>query len=104
MIKTGKAKLHSSRGNFYSINKQDVCLERYMLRVDQQHRNFITKFRVSNMNTPTGNCRWYNINKEHRMCTKCSENLIGDEFHNLFICSHPEIVNLRVRYIYQTII
>ena len=34
-----------------------------------------------------------------KRCTKCSENLIGDEFHYLFICSHPEIVNLRVRYI-----
>jgi hypothetical protein len=33
------------------------------------------------------------------MCTKCSENLIGVEFDYLFICSHPEIVNLRVRYI-----
>jgi hypothetical protein len=32
------------------------------------------------------------------MCTKCSEDLIGDEFHYLFICSNPEIVNLRVRY------
>ena len=43
-------------------------------------------------------CRIH-ICKAHRMCTKCSENLIGDEFHYLFICSHPEIVNLRVRYI-----
>jgi hypothetical protein len=33
------------------------------------------------------------------MCTKCSENLIGVEFDYLFICSRPEIVNLRVRYI-----
>jgi hypothetical protein len=33
------------------------------------------------------------------MCTKCSENLIGDEFHFLFICFHPEIVNFKVRYI-----
>jgi hypothetical protein len=27
------------------------------------------------------NGRWYNISKDHRKCTKCSENLIGDEFH-----------------------
>jgi hypothetical protein len=51
------------------------------------------------MKIPIETGRWYNINKEHRMCTKCSKNLIGDEFHYLFICSHPEIVNLRVRYI-----
>ena len=30
---------------------------------------------------------------------KFSEHLIDDEFHYLFICSHPEIVNLRARYI-----
>ena len=51
------------------------------------------------MKLPIETGRWYNISKEHRKCTKCSENLIGDEFHYLFICSHPEIVNLRVRYI-----
>ena len=42
-------------------------------------------------------CRWYNINKENRVCAKFSENLIGDEFHYLFICSNPEIVNLSFR-------
>ena len=32
---------NSSRGNFYSIFKQDFCLEPYILRVHQQHRNLI---------------------------------------------------------------
>jgi hypothetical protein len=44
---------------------------------------------------------WYNISKDHRKCTKCKENLIGDEFHYLFICSHPEILQLDI---YRTII
>jgi hypothetical protein len=86
---------NSSRVNLYSIFKQDFFLEPYLLRVDQQHRNCITKFRVSNMKLPIETGRWYNISKDHRKCTKCSVNLIGDEFHYLFICSHPEIVNLR---------
>ena len=90
---------NSSRGNFYSIFKQDICLEPYLLRVDQQHRNFLTKFRVSNMKLPIETGRWHNITKDHRKCTKCSVKLIGDEFHYLFICSHPEIVNLRVNYL-----
>ena len=37
------------------------------IRVDQQHRNFLTKFRVSNMKIPITTDRWYNINKELRM-------------------------------------
>jgi hypothetical protein len=51
------------------------------------------------MKLPIETGRWYNISKDHRKCTKCSEHLIGDEFQYLFICSHPEIVNFRVRYI-----
>ena len=52
------------------------------------------------MKLPIETGRWHNISKEHRKCIKGLENLIGDEFHYLFnICSHPEIVNLRVRYI-----
>ena len=51
------------------------------------------------MKLPIETGRWYNISKEHRKCSKCSENVIGDEFHYFSICSHPEIVNLRVRYI-----
>jgi hypothetical protein len=38
------------------------------------------------MKLPIETDRWYNISKDHRKCTKCKENLIGDEFHYLFIC------------------
>ena len=85
---------NSSRGNFYSMLNNIVCLEPYLLRVDQQHRNCITKFRVSNMKLPTETGRWYNISKDHRMCTKCSENLIGDEFYTIMAFlggGHPEL-------------
>jgi hypothetical protein len=53
------------------------------------------------MKLPIETDRWYNISKDHRKCTKCKENLIGDEFHYLFICSHPEILQLDI---YRTII
>jgi len=78
--------------------KKYFCLEPYLLRIEK-HRNCITKFIISNMKLPFKTGRWYHIRKDHRECTKCLENLIGGEFHYLFICSHPEIVNLRVRYI-----
>ena len=51
------------------------------------------------MKIPIETGRWYNINKENRKCTKCSDNLIGDEFHYLFVCTNPDVVNLRTRYI-----
>jgi hypothetical protein len=98
LFKFGEEKLQTLQ-EVISIFKQLFCLESYLLRFDQQNRNFITKFRVSNTKLPIETGRWYNISKDHRKCTKCSENLIGDEFHYLLICSHPEIVNLSVRYI-----
>ena len=54
--------VNSSRGNF--------CLEPYLLRVDQQLRDFLTKFRVSNTKIPIETVRWYNINKEHKSVQK----------------------------------
>ena len=50
----------------HSIFKQDFCLESYLLRVDKQHRDVITKFRVSNMKLPIETGRWYNISKDHK--------------------------------------
>ena len=57
------------------------------------------------MKIPFETGRWSYINKEntYRMCAKCSEDLIGDEFQFLFLYSKSEISNLRARYIYRTI-
>ena len=53
------------------------------------------------MKFPFETGRWsYIKDKTYRMCAKCSEDLIGDEFHFLFLCSNPEIANLRAKYMY----
>jgi hypothetical protein len=51
---------------FIPFKKKDFCLEPYFLRIDQQYRKCITKFRVSNMKLPIETDRWYNISKDHR--------------------------------------
>jgi hypothetical protein len=38
------------------------------------------------------------INKENRTCDLCKSG-IGNEFHFLFKCEHPEIKELRLKYI-----
>lgn len=90
---------NSSRGHFYSLFKQDFCLEPYLLRLQYNYRCYITKFRLSNFKIPIETGRWLNIAKEDRKCPKCLNNDIGDEFHYLFICTNPEISNLRIKYI-----
>ena len=45
--------------------------------------------------------RWCNIQREDRICTLCSKNEIGDEFHYLFSCDHFN--NQRKLYIKETL-
>ena len=71
----------------------------YLTRLTEVHRKFITKLRVNNIKFPieTGRCR--NINREDRICQKCSLSLIGDEFHYLCVCKCHDILELRNKYI-----
>ena len=89
----------SSRGYFYSLFKQEFCIEPYLLRLEQKHRIYITKFRLSNFRIPVETGRWYHIDRENRKCTKCSLDVVGDEYHYLFVCNNQEIITLRNRYI-----
>ena len=90
---------NSSRGHFYSIFKQELCMEPYLTRLSEVHRKFITKLRVNNIKFPIETGRWRNINREDIICQKCSLSLIGDEFHYLFVCNCHDILELRNKYI-----
>lgn len=92
---------NSSRGHFYSIFKQELRLEPYLLRLQETQRRYINKFRMSNFRIPIETGGWQNIAKEDRICSKCLRNTIGDEFHYLFVCSNLGIYNLRIKYIPQ---
>jgi hypothetical protein len=56
---------NSSRGHFYSIFKQEFCMEPYLTRLTEVHRKFITKLRVNNIKFPIETGRWRNINSTH---------------------------------------
>jgi hypothetical protein len=90
---------NSPRGHFYSIFKQEFCMEPYLTRLIEVHRKFITKLRVNNIKFPIETGRWRNINREDRICQKCSYSLIGDEFHYSFVCNFHDILELRNKYI-----
>ena len=96
---------NTSRGYFYSILKQEFVLEPYLTRIDKKYSIFLTKFRLCNFKFPIETGRWRKINREHRLCTLCSRKEIGDEFHYLFLCSNPEILEYRRKFIpnYYTI-
>ena len=88
----------SSRGQFYSIFKNNFELENYLTRLPDSYSTWITKLRTANLRLPIETGRWYNIPREDRICNFCKEH-IGDEYHILFICKNTFIVELREKYI-----
>jgi hypothetical protein len=90
---------NSSRGHFYSLFKQEFCIEPYLLRLEQKYRIYIAKFRLCNIRIPIETGRWQKVTRVNRKCTKCSKDVIGVEYHYLFICNNTEIQRLRSKYI-----
>jgi hypothetical protein len=88
----------SSRGQFYSVFKKDFYIENYLLRLSEQSRIWITKFRTSNLHLPIETGGWYNIPREERICHLCKET-IGDEYNFLFVCKNENIITLRNKYL-----
>ena len=91
---------NASRGQFYGMFKNEFKLEPYLLRLQQSDRIYLCKFRCSNVKLPIETGRWGNIPKENRICHLCNVG-IGDEYHYLFLCSHPYITDIRQKFIPQ---
>ena len=88
----------SSRGQFYSSFKEKFCFEKYLIKLPENSRIWITKLRTSNLKIPIETGRWHNIPVNERICHKCNEN-IGDEFHYMFVCKSPDLLFLREKFI-----
>ena len=89
---------NSSRGQFYSLFKKNFDLENYLIRLPESYRTWITKLRTSNLRLPIETGRWFNIPVDDRICNLCQDN-IGDEYHILFTCTNPNVVQLRNKYL-----
>ena len=57
----------------------------------------MSKFRCSNVKFLIETGRWANIPQHERICRFCQGH-IGNEFHFLFVCKHPQIIALRHKY------
>ena len=57
----------------------------------------MSKFRCSIVIFPIETGRWANIPQHERICRFCHGH-IGNEFHFLFVCKHPQITALRHKY------
>ena len=83
----------------YKIYKHIYCLEEYLVKLNKANRILLTKLRASNNKLPITVGRYNNIRREDRVCEKCNDNVIGDEYHVLLVCKNEEIARLRNKYI-----
>ena len=71
---------NSSREVFYDFFKEEFGLENYLHKLLPSERVMIPKLRCSNLKIPIELGRWYNVQKEERICHLCQTN-VGNECH-----------------------
>ena len=74
--------------------------EEYLSYLPPMSRLSFCRFRLNNTRLPLVLKRYTQTPREQRFCTLCINNgLIGDEFHLLLECSHPQLAIFRSKYI-----
>ena len=61
--------------------KSDISLELYNIFLPIKLRTVFSRFRCSNHKLPVETGIYKNIPRSERVCVKCSQSEIGDEFH-----------------------
>ena len=80
----------SSKGRTYSIFKENIALESYLITLPRRFYIPLIKFRTANYKLPMETGRWDDSSIEERKCRICNKNDVGDDFHYLLICPYFE--------------
>ncbi len=83
----------------YITYKNQFVLENYLVQLPEQERIFLCKFRTGNHKFPIVTGRYNRTPRENRLCTKCEDNELGDEYHILFVRKNREILSFGNQYI-----
>jgi hypothetical protein len=70
----------------YRMYKDMFVCEDYITNLSYDQCISLIKFRTINNNLPVQKERYANTPRAERICTKCTSEDIGDEFHYLFVC------------------
>ena len=84
---------------YSSIDKNSIYSNYRMFKTLYKYEPYLTilpvilakrlvKFRTTNNNLPVNILRFENTPRNERLCSKCSLNDIGDEFHYILCCPH----------------
>lgn len=80
--------LDSNKGLNYSIYKDSVELEDYLIHLKKSDWLYLLKFRTGNHFFPCETGRWSNIELNARTCKLCSIPGVADEYHYLLQCTY----------------
>ena len=83
----------SGKCTLYKHLKAEFKLEPYLLKLSRDVFRHIVKFRCSNHKLAIEKGRYSGIDRNLRYCDMCYLDVLGDEYHILFECVKPDIVN-----------
>ena len=72
----------------YRIFKENFEFENYFRILEDKDIYTLCKFRTNNHKLPIETGWWNNIDRVNRICTKCDNITIGDEYHYIMECQH----------------
>ena len=81
-----KCNSSKSRPINYRMFKHDFKLENNLLKMSTKNARILCVFRTGNVKLPIETGRWFNIERDDRICHLCNSD-VGDEFHYIFNCT-----------------
>ena len=63
-----------------------MTLENYLLKLSTKNARIVCKFRTGNVKLPIETGRWFNIERDDRICHLCKCDVV-DESHYIFNCT-----------------
>ena len=72
----------------YKLMKATDGIENYLIQLPYQQRRSISRFRCRNNKLPITHGRNVEIDVDEMFCPYCDYDVLGDEFHDLFVCEY----------------
>ena len=72
----------------YKLMKATDGIENYLIQLPYQQRRSISRFRCRNNKLPITHGRDVEIDVDEMFCPYCDYDVLGDEFHYLFVCEY----------------
>lgn len=84
---------------FYFEHKKTFSFEKYLDNIPKDIRINLTKLRLSSHCLPIEILRYKDIERKDRLCSICTQDIMGDENHYLLQCTNSQITLVRNQFL-----